>query len=228
MTMNEKSGITIKGIKNGILVEFDPDADWQPLVANLAKQIDAKKGFFTGVNVTLHLGDRSVSQDALTDLQAMLSERGLPIWSIMTGNAITIEAAHALDLKTNVANTVPSSMVPPAEDAPPPGEACITIHRTLRSGQRIQGEGHIFIIGDVNPGAEVQATGNVIVWGRLRGTVHAGSDGREDVIVCALDMSPTQLRIAEHIVTSPEDNRRSPQPEIALIRDRQIVVESWR
>ncbi len=228
MTINDKSGITIKGIKNGILIEFNPDDDWQPLVDSLAKQIDAKKSFFTGVDVTLHLGDRSVTRDALTNLQQMLAERGLPIWSVMTGNAITIEAAHTLDLKTNVANTVPTSMEPHPEEDEAPNETCMTIHRTLRSGQRIQGEGHIILIGDVNPGAEVRATGNVVVWGRLRGTVHAGADGRDDVIVCALDMSPTQLRIADYIVTSPEDNKRSPQPEIALIRDGQIVVESWR
>ncbi|MEO0565402.1 MAG: septum site-determining protein MinC, partial [Chloroflexota bacterium] len=63
---------------------------------------------------------------------------------------------------------------------------------------------------------------------RLRGVVHAGSEGDETARVCALDMSPTQLRIAGYIVTSPDDNRSQPQPEVAFIRDNSIVVESWR
>ncbi|HLV36917.1 MAG TPA: septum site-determining protein MinC, partial [Spirillospora sp.] len=78
-----------------------------------------------------------------------------------------------------------------------------------------------------NPGAEVIATGDVIVWGRLRGNVHAGAEGDEDAVVCALDMTPTQLRIAGYIVTSPPEKRHNPRPEVARVRDGQIVVEAW-
>jgi septum site-determining protein MinC len=86
----------------------------------------------------------------------------------------------------------------------------------------------VVVFGDVNPGAEIVAAGDVIIWGRLRGTVHAGANGDENAIVCALDMMPTQLRIAGYIVISPPDKRRKPKPEVALVRDNQIVVEAWQ
>ena len=77
------------------------------------------------------------------------------------------------------------------------------IRRTLRSGRTVRSQGHVVVFGDVNPGAEIIAAGDVIVWGRLRGNVHAGANGDESAFVCALDMTPTQLRIAGYISISP-------------------------
>jgi len=86
---------------------------------------------------------------------------------------------------------------------------------------------HVVVIGDVNPGAEITAGGNVIVWGRLRGVVHAGAGGDEEAVVCALDLAPTQLRIAGHIAVSPE-RRKDPGPEIARIREGQLIADTWK
>lgn len=226
---DEKLNVIIKGIKNGILVELSPTEQWLRVTGELAKQIDAQNSFFTGSNITIDLGERPVPKHELTSLTALLERRGLTIWSIMSSSETTIEAAHTLDLKTNVANTVPvqreRETIPSVDNDWIPGAL---IKRTMRSGQFIKSEGHVVIIGDVNPGAQIIAKGDVIIWGRLRGTVHAGADGDETVVVCALDMSPTQLRIAGHIVTSPDDPQRRTQPEIALIRNNQIFVEPWR
>ena len=104
----------------------------------------------------------------------------------------------------------------------------VLIKRTLRSGRVVKSEGHVVILGDVNPGAEIVARGDIIIWGRLRGNVHAGADGDESAIVCALDMTPNQLRIAGYITTSPSEPERNPTPEVALIRESQIEVETWK
>jgi septum site-determining protein MinC len=101
------------------------------------------------------------------------------------------------------------------------------IKRTLRSGRTVNSAGHVVVLGDVNPGAKIIAAGDIIIWGRLRGIVHAGADGDEDAVVCALDMNPMQLRIAGYITTSPQDKRRQPKPEIASVRKEQIIVEPW-
>ncbi|NJO83668.1 MAG: septum site-determining protein MinC, partial [Blastochloris sp.] len=95
------------------------------------------------------------------------------------------------------------------------------------SGRTVHSTGHIVVLGDVNPGAELVAAGDVIVWGRLRGNVHAGAQGDRTAVVCALDMTPTQLRIADYITVSPADKRRKPRPETALIREGQIIVKAW-
>lgn len=106
------------------------------------------------------------------------------------------------------------------------GEAAVLVKRTLRSGFSLQHEGHVIIIGDVNPGAQIIASGDVLVWGRLRGVVHAGAEGDEGAQVCALDLSPTQLRIAGQIAITPQ-RRGKTQPEMARIQDGQVVAEPW-
>ena len=81
-------------------------------------------------------------------------------------------------------------------------------------------------IGDVNSGGEVIAGGNVIIWGRVRGVVHAGAFGDREAVVCALDLVPTQLRIADLITRSP-DERGGRGPEIARAVGDQISVDAW-
>jgi septum site-determining protein MinC len=105
-------------------------------------------------------------------------------------------------------------------------ESALCLNKTVRSGTRIEFGGHIIVFGDVNPGAEIIAGGSVIVWGRLRGVVHAGVKGNQAAVVCALDLSPTQLRIAGQIAVAPE-RRGKALPEIVRIKDGQLQAETW-
>jgi septum site-determining protein MinC len=101
------------------------------------------------------------------------------------------------------------------------------LHRTLRSGTRIEFAGHVVILGDVNPGAEIISEGNVMVWGRLRGMVHAGAKGNRTAVICALDLSPTQLRIADE-VSAALNPQQHPKPEIVRInKDGKLQAELW-
>ena len=108
-------------------------------------------------------------------------------------------------------------------------ENTILVQRTLRSGQSIRYGGNVVIIGDVNPGAEVTATGNIIVMGALRGVVHAGAGGDEKAVIMAFRLQPTQLRIANHI-TRPPDNEtvNTDFPEMARIRDGVVTIEAFQ
>jgi septum site-determining protein MinC len=105
-------------------------------------------------------------------------------------------------------------------------ETALWVSKTLRSGTRIEFASHIVILGDVNPGAEVIAGGSVIVWGRVRGVVHAGAQGNQQAVVGALDLSPTQLRIAGEIAVAPE-RRSKPQPEIVRLKNGRLQAEPW-
>jgi septum site-determining protein MinC len=82
------------------------------------------------------------------------------------------------------------------------------------------------VIGDVNPGAEIIAGGNIVVWGRVGGLVHAGASGDETAVVCGLDLHPTQLRIADQIAITPQ-RKGKPQPEMAKLIDGKVVAEIW-
>lgn len=106
-------------------------------------------------------------------------------------------------------------------------ENTILVQRTLRSGQSIRYNGNVVILGDVNPGAEVVAAGNVVVMGALRGVVHAGANGDESAVVMAFRLKPTQLRIANHI-TRPPDNEAVVEvvhPEAARIKNGVVTIE---
>lgn len=78
------------------------------------------------------------------------------------------------------------------------------IHRTLRSGQSISSDGNIVIIGDVNPGAEVIAKGDITVWGILAGIAKAGSDGNNYSKIRALKLNAIQIRIGNVFARRPD------------------------
>ena len=101
-------------------------------------------------------------------------------------------------------------------------------HGTLRSGQCIKSLGHLVVVGDVNPGAELIAAGNIVVMGVLRGIVHAGCNGDKDAIVSAARMAPTQIRIGD-IITRPPDEEVGTEwlPEIAYVHDGNIYNDGY-
>ncbi|MBM7866845.1 septum site-determining protein MinC [Heliobacterium gestii] len=107
-------------------------------------------------------------------------------------------------------------------------ERTLLIQRTLRSGQTVRYPGHVVILGDVNPGAEIVAGGNIIVMGVFRGVAHAGAMGSDEAVVTAYRLRPTQLRIANHITRPPDEEEEGPDhPEIARIRDGMVTIERY-
>lgn len=100
---------------------------------------------------------------------------------------------------------------------------------TVRSGQTLEFPGNIVIVGDVNPGAYVVASGDIIVMGRLNGVVHAGAEGAEHAVVIGAGFFPSQLRIAQYIGRPPDEYPQSAtdqaQTEKASIKDGTIVIE---
>lgn len=99
------------------------------------------------------------------------------------------------------------------------------VKTTMRSGQDITYNGSVVVFGDVNPGAEITATGNIIVYGTLRGIAHAGCEGDKEAIVYAKKLHPIQLRIADLIAISPEEEYIPQSPEIAKVIENQVVIE---
>lgn len=78
------------------------------------------------------------------------------------------------------------------------------IRKTIRSGQSISSDGNLLVIGDVNPGSEVIAKGDITVWGILGGIAHAGSDGNEYARIRALKLNPVQIRIGDVFARRPD------------------------
>jgi septum site-determining protein MinC len=224
--------VSFKGTREGLSITLG-EGPWRDVLNELAAQLDrpGAQSFFQGARVLLETGPRAVDVLELEELIALLSQHGMTLTSVIGGR-------NAQDAFEQVRSAIPP---PPeafsADDETAVSEAAIPsdtapamlIRRTVRSGQRYRYAGTIVIIGDVNPGAEVIAEGDVIVWGKLRGVVHAGAAGNDNAIVSALILAPTQLRISGYIARAPDDKRRqrNVSAEIARVRDGRIVVEPW-
>jgi septum site-determining protein MinC len=232
MKTGAADGISIKGSRDGLLITLGPEA-WHNALASLEKRIAAAPEFFKGARVALNVGPRRLLEIDARAARDMLAQYDVMLWGLVSDDEETQQMAAVMGLNAELPKHEPHPL--PAEPAAAPPDA--TVHddpdaglvarRTLRSGQQLRHPGSVAVIGDVNPGAEIIAGGDIIVWGRLRGTAHAGAMGNDLAIVCALDMQPTQLRIAHHIARSPEGRRRRPTPEVARVRNGQIVAESW-
>ena len=98
-------------------------------------------------------------------------------------------------------------------------------HRgTLRGGQALHNLGNLVVIGDVNPGAELVASGDIVVFGALRGVAHAGAQGDRSARVIALELAPTQLRIATLIATSDAGSKPRGPEHASILAERIVVV----
>ncbi|MCA9970496.1 MAG: septum site-determining protein MinC [Anaerolineales bacterium] len=226
--------IQIKGIRDGLLVTMGNgalDETFQALEAELQQKAD----FLQGSRIVLDVGERPLRKEQLADIQDVFARHRLVLWTVLADREMTRSAARELELAIRLpgshtdldGNLLAASQAPPRPekaDAPADG---LFLKETLRSGRSVFHEGSVVVIGDVNPGAEVIAGGDVVVWGRLRGLVHAGALGDQTAVICALDLSPTQLRIADQIAIPPDSRGRRPEPEQAAIRQGQIVAEPW-
>jgi septum site-determining protein MinC len=214
--------ITIKGTNEGLVINLG-DGPFEETVANMEAQLSSKASFFVGGRVALDVGDRALSREQLTEIGGVLERIGVTLWAVDGTHPTTCLSARELGLE---APQAPASATVPVEISHE-DVAGYVVRRTLRSGQALRHAGHLALIGDVNPGAEVVAGGDIIVWGKLRGTVHAGAMGDENAIICALQLAPSQIRIGTRIARSPERGRPPSIPELARVYDGVIVVERW-
>lgn len=220
------TALDIKGIGEALLVSV-PQGEWGEVEPSLLQAIDERADFFRGARLVLQLRERELGASELGTLRDALAARDIGLSAVLSSSALTQEAGADLGLGSEI----PQPEAADAELEPIPtdlvGDDASLIYRTLRSGQTIRHPGHVVIIGDVNPGAEIIAGGHVVIWGRMRGMVHAGAAGDEGAVVCALELAPMQLRIAGYISVSPE-SRGPRRPEMAFVRDGQVIAKSWQ
>src|SRR5512147_2574233 len=206
--------VQIKGLRDGLLATL-ADAAWDDQRKALLAQIDDRAAFFQGARLAMDVGPQILKVNDLVELRDQLSERNVSLWAVVSESPKTEKTAQLLGLATRISKPRPEETRQFAvEDLG--DETALFLSKTLRSGTRIEFPGHVVIVGDVNPGAEVIAEGSVVVWGRVRGTVHAGAKGNSRAVICALDLSASQLRIAGEM-HAPAKAQGGPHPAIASI-----------
>ena len=216
--------IQIKGIREGLLVTL-PEGDWERIQADLLNEIGEKADFFKGAKLILDVENHILNATTMGKLVDLLGDHELTLWAVLSNSPKTEETARTYGLATRIHQPHPEA-ANHSISTDVDGADAVLVRRTLRSGNRIEHRGHVTVIGDVNPGAEIIAAGDVVVWGKLRGTVHAGAEGDTDAQVCALELAPTQLRIADKVALTPP-NKGKHTPEIARIQDDQVIAEPW-
>ncbi len=213
--------IRLKGTPEGLRLKVGR-LPWDEVLDGLKRSLAASQGFFRGGKVIVELEGRALDEGTLRSLQRLLDAHELTLWAVIGGDAATERLVRAYGIRARLARPSEREAMQTA------GATALFLQRTLRSGQSLQFPGDVTLIGDVNPGAELIAGGSVVVWGRVRGLVHAGALGDRGAVVCALDLNPAQLRIADLIGRPPEQRRRKPKPEMAHAEGEAIIVEAWR
>lgn len=221
--------VDIKGVDDGIAIHFDEAAPYDKLIEELKKTLDKNKNFFSGSLSKVIISGRTLLPLEKSDIKQIFSkEYGMKKVSFEEDLSKLRKIEEKGLTKTTVAKAEEKKEpVPDVElvssqyfDA-----KSIFIANTVRSGQRIECEGDIVVIGDVNPGAEIIAGGSIAVFGTLRGLAHAGAKGREDVCVAALYMRPKQLRVSGRIIIL-EENEDSAVGEIAELKNDKVVIRA--
>lgn len=182
--------------------------------------------------VVLEAGNWPLRLPELRQLQELLVPLELALVRVASDHPDTLVAAAALGLDTDPGASPPPgtagalAAVATAAVASAAVAPDLLVHRgTLRSGDHLQAEASVLLLGDVNPGARISAAGNVLVWGRLRGIAHAGAAGDRGARIVALQLRPLQLRIADVVARGPEGLPPPGLAEQALLVEGEIRID---
>lgn len=218
----------IKGFKEGLLIRLG-EGHWSEVQKALLEQIDERIDFFTGAKIALDVGERTIRAAEMGALCDRLAQRSINLFAVISKSSVTDAVAESLGLSTH--KTILKEKDSFVRNALADGENAVLIRKTLRSGSSIKHPGHVVIDGDVNSGAEIVAAGSIYVWGKLRGSAHAGLDGSENESICALELSPARLRIANVIREEPKIKLKIKKPrhaaQKALIVNGEIKIMDW-
>ncbi len=220
--------IAIKGTRNGLLLTLEPGTSFSELLGALANRLAESPSFFRGGTLTVDTTHRLLRSNERVQLEDLLAHYHMSVAPI---EAVVERQKGAKTIVLPLQDpshegTVTKDMEQVPRDPRETGDT-LFLRRTVRSGQAIHHHSNVVVLGDVNPGAEIVAGGDIIVWGVLRGMVHAGYPENDSALVCSLQLAPVQLRIARLLSRPPEGFEAQSRPEVAAIKGGQIVVEAW-
>lgn len=181
----DKQIITIKGTKEGLIFSIDDTCSFQDIVSELEKVLlttPSEVDTDNIVSVILKFGYRFVTDEQKAIINSLIERDNRFIVHRYDSEVIGKKQAEELLDRSEVK----------------------AVTQIVRSGQVVEVTGDLLLIGDVNPGGQVKATGNIYILGNLRGIAHAGVDGNEEAVIAASYMNPSQLRIASFISRAPD------------------------
>ena len=233
---------------------------WLSRLRELENKLEANPGFFTGGAVAFDVKHMVLTDDDLLRSISLLQHHDVTLWAVVAQDEGTRARIRSHGLADTLVTAAPEAKrsapvngvgIGVAQDkadkqdrqdkedagattteAPQAeGTDGLLVRRRVRSGQVLRHPGHVVVIGDVNPGAQLIAGGDIIVWGKLQGSAHAGALGDTHAVICALEMSPSLVKIADAALMLRSDERRKRnrqgKAETAQLSDQQITFAPW-
>ncbi|MFD2926108.1 septum site-determining protein MinC [Halobacillus naozhouensis] len=176
--------VMIKGTRDGLILHLNDQCSFESIIHELEQKLSVNGVDHDEpmIRVTIRIGKRYLSGQQQETLKEIVREKQRLVVEAIESEVMTKKEALAWKENTEVTPIV----------------------KTIRSGQVFEVRGDMLLIGDVNPGGQVMATGNIFIMGRLRGVAHAGTQGDEQAIIAASYMKPNQLRIADQLSRAPD------------------------
>lgn len=198
--------------QKGVVINLDSDKKFVDIKKELVKHVNKANNFFAGADIYLNITGHRFKLEEVTELIKIIKDYN-DINEVYIDNTIENNETELNKKKTEIENK----------------KDTLLIEKTIRSGQRVKYPTNVVIMGDINPGAVVIAGGDIIVLGKLKGVVHAGANGNYDAKIFAMYLEATQLRIANVISRSPDENKKKNEyeAEIAYLKNGKIIVENY-
>lgn len=212
-----RSAVIIKSNPYGLILNLDPDLPFEELKEAVGDKFKESAAFFKKAKLALTFRGRVLTkeQEALL-IDEIVASSGIHVLCL-----VDEDNASAERCKAAVTRALEQKQ---AEDG--------QFYRgTLRSGQVIESETSIVIIGDVNPGAQVISKGNIVILGCCMGSIYAGATGDRSCFAAALTMKPMQIRIADKmarsaIIKKTDTGEYPVEPKLVYIKDEHLQMKS--
>lgn len=201
-------------------------SDWLEILEQLSCRLNGiERTWSPNTVANLIARDRLIDTTQLQSIAQTLKQFSLELKRVSTSRRQTAVAAASAGYSVEQEHHQEPFAANQTQQAPKLVEP-LYLQTTLRSGTEIRHPGTVIIVGDLNPGSAAIATGDIVVWGRLRGIAHAGAQGNRKCRIMALRMEPTQLRIADILARAPEKLPDLFQPEVACITPEGIRLKN--
>lgn len=196
--------IIIKGTRDGLTLYLDDSCSFDHLIDELDQLLsqDDLDNQDSLVRINIQLGYRYLHTDQEKILRDIIRKK----------NKLVV-------------HNIESKIIPKEDAIKWKEESEVRIlTRTIRSGQEVEITGDLLLVGDVNPGGTVKATGNIFIMGSLQGIAHAGYQGNRQAVIMASYMNPVQLRIAELYSRSPDYETEGVYMECGYIDESNKII----
>lgn len=216
-----QQSVVLKSNKYGINLILNDDMEFKELLQCIIDKFKESESFFKNAKMAISFEGRKLTQEEEFQIvEAITENSSVQIICILDNDQLKEELVRQKIEQFE------------EEQAGKTGEF---YKGTLRSGQVLDCETSVVVIGDVNPGAKVISKGNIVILGALKGNAYAGANGNEQAFVAALDMDPVQIKIGDVIGRSADktgnDRKKKKQhaepvePQVAIVKDGNIYIE---